>query len=179
MSRIPPLGVAKAPTETWDFMRRRGALNVFRLLARAPRVFSGWISMTDEVLDSPTFSLHQRELVTLRVAYLQQSRYELAQHRDVASRAQSGITAAQIAALTGDAPLTQACFDEWELTVLNFVTELCTTHRVNAESFARVHALLGTNGITELLMLVSLYYGLALVLNAAELDIDDHVRLHV
>jgi 4-carboxymuconolactone decarboxylase len=50
---------------------------------------------------------------------------------------------------------------------------------VNDESFGRVHALLGTDGVTELLMLVSLYYGLALVLNATELDIDDHVRLHV
>jgi 4-carboxymuconolactone decarboxylase len=50
---------------------------------------------------------------------------------------------------------------------------------VDEKSFERVHALLGTEGLTELLMLVSLYYGLALVLNATELDIDDHVRLHV
>jgi 4-carboxymuconolactone decarboxylase len=118
-------------------------------------------------------------LVILRVAYLQQCPYELAQHTDIASRARSGVTAEQIAALTSGGPLTRACFDDTELTVLNFVSELCTTHRVDEESFAKVHALLGTDGITELLMLVSLYYGLALVLNATDLDIDDHVRLHV
>lgn len=179
MSRIPLLPVERAPAETRDFMQRRGTLNVFRLLATAPRVFRGWTKMTDELLDSPTFSLRQRELVTLRVAHLQRCRYELAQHRDVARRARSGITADQIAALIGDGPLTRACFDDSELAVLNFVTELCTTHQVQEESFERVHALLGTDGVTELLMLVSLYYGLALVLNATELDIDDHVRLHV
>jgi 4-carboxymuconolactone decarboxylase len=179
MSRIPPLPVERTPAETRDFLRRRGALNVFRLLATAPRVFRGWTNMTDELLDSPTFSGRQRELVTLRVAHLQQCRYELAQHRDVARRAQSRISAQQIAALTGDGPLTPACFDDSELAVLNFVTELCTTNHVDEKSFERVHALLGTEGLTELLMLVSLYYGLALVLNATELDIDDHVRLHV
>jgi 4-carboxymuconolactone decarboxylase len=176
MSRIPLVPVERAPAETRDFLQRRGALNVFRLLATAPRVFGGWTKMTDEMFNSPTFGLRQRELVTLRVAHIQQCPYELAQHIDVARRAQSGITAEQIAALMGDGPLEQAHFDEAELTV---VTELCTSHCVNDESFVRVHALLGTEGVTELLMLVNLYYGLALVLNATELDIDDHVRLHV
>lgn len=179
MSRISPLPADQAPEETRDFLQRRGTLNVFRLLANAPRPFGGWTRMTDELLNSPTFSLRQRELITLRVAHFQQCRYELIQHIDVASRAESGITAAQIAALTGDGPLERAGFTETELAVLNFVTELCTSHRVNDESFERVHSLLGTDGVTELLMLVSLYYGLALVLNATELDIDDHVRLHV
>jgi 4-carboxymuconolactone decarboxylase len=179
MSRIPPMPVERAPAETRDFLQRRGTLNVFRLLATAPRVFSGWTQMTDELLNSPTFSLRQRELVTLRVAHLQQCPYELAQHTDVARRRESGITAQQIAALTGDGPLEPAGFDNTELAVLNFVTQLCTTHYVDEQSFGRVHSLLGTDGVTELLMLVSLYYGLALVLNATELDIDDHVRLHV
>ena len=179
MSRIPPIAVERVPAESRDFLKRRGALNVFRLLANAPRVFGGWTKMTDEVLNSPTFTLRQRELVTLRIAHIQQCRYELAQHIDVAKRAQSGISAQQIAALTNGGPLTQAHFDETELIVLNFVTELCITHHVDDKTFGRVHALLDTDGVTELLMLVSLYYGLALVLNATELDIDDHVRLHV
>lgn len=179
MSRIAPVPVERAPADTRDFLQRRGALNVFRLLANAPRVFGGWTRMTDELLDSPTFTLRQRELVILRVAHLQQCPYELAQHTDVARRTQPRITAQEIAALTGGGPLARAGFDDTELAVLNFVTELCTTHRVDSERFQSVHGLLGTEGITELLMLISLYYGLALVLNATELDIDDHVRLHV
>lgn len=179
MSRIPPMPAERLPAETQDFLQRRGALNVFRLLATAPRVFGGWTKMTDELLSSPTFSLREREMVTLRVAYLQRCPYELAQHTDIAKRTQSGISGQQIAALLSDGQLDQTCFDEAELDVLNFVSDLCTTHHVDIESFTRVHALLGADGITELLMLVGLYYGLALVLNATELDIDDHVRLHV
>jgi 4-carboxymuconolactone decarboxylase len=35
---------------------------------------------------------------------------------------------------------------------------------------------LGDEGLTELLMLISCYYGLALVLNAADLDVDAKAR---
>ncbi len=45
-----------------------------------------------------------------------------------------------------------------------------TTHSPSAS------AELGDEGFTELLMLVSCYYGLALVLNAADLDVDAKAR---
>ena len=61
--------------------------------------------------------------------------------------------------------------------MLDAVTELCTTRHLREDSFAAVHAALGDEAVTELLMIVSCYYGLALVLNAVELDIDTTSRL--
>jgi 4-carboxymuconolactone decarboxylase len=61
--------------------------------------------------------------------------------------------------------------------VLDAVTELCTTRRLREASFAALHAALGDEAVTELLMIVSCYYGLALVLNAVELDVDTTARL--
>jgi 4-carboxymuconolactone decarboxylase len=178
MSRMPltPADQQSAPIR--KFMARRGEFNLFRLLAHAPAVFVGWTQMVDELLDSPTFTPRMRELIILRVAHLQSAPYELSQHTDLARSA--GLTERQINAIidAGDpGDLEDAGFSPTERTVLDAVTELCTTRHLSDDSFAAVRAALGDEAVTELLMIVSCYYGLALVLNAVELDVDSTSRL--
>ena len=168
MSRIPLIDLESQPEPIRDFAARRGNLNAFRVLANAPDVFAAWAQQVDELLDSPTFSLRTRELVILRVAHLQGSRYELSQHSGIARSA--GLTERQVNAIRGD--LDAANFTHTERVVLDLVTELCTTRRLTDESFAAAHSALGDKALTELLMLVSCYYGLALVLNAVDVDAD-------
>lgn len=170
MSRTPLVAVDQQPGPIREFMARRGALNMFRVLANAPDVFVGWTRAVDELLDSPTFSLRARELVILRVARLQNSRYELSQHIDIARDA--GLTEQQISAIVETDDFDEADFDDTERVLLDVVTELCTTRRLGDESFANAHAIFGDDGITELLMLISCYYGLALVLNAVDVEVD-------
>ena len=174
MSRIPLADLEAQPEPILDFAARRGNLNVFRVLANAPHVFSGWTQMVDELFDSPTFSLRTREVVILRVAHLQGSRYELSQHTGIARTA--GLTERQINAILDDGDLDEADFSPNERVVLDLVTELCTTRRLTDESFAAGHAALGDGALTELLKLISCYYGLALVLNAADVDVDAAAR---
>jgi 4-carboxymuconolactone decarboxylase len=175
MSRIPLAAVDQQPDAIREFIARRGELNVFRLLANVPHVFIGWSQMIDELLDSPTFSPRIRELIILRVAHLQDSSYELSQHLELGRSA--GLTDAEINAVTGD--LGAAEFSGRECAVLELITELCTTRRLREDTFGAAHAALGDACLTELLMLISCYYGLAPVLNAADLDRDPTTRLHV
>ena len=184
MSRIPlaPVDeqVDEQPEAIRQFMARRGELNLFRLLANAPAVFIGWTQMVDEMFDSTTFGLRMRQLIILRVAHLQASGYELAQHLDLSRSA--GLTDVQIDAITGDpdaAGFRAAGFSDTELAVLELITELCTTHRLPADTFAAVHAALGDEAITEMLMIIGCYYGLALVTNAVDLDIDQTARVQM
>jgi 4-carboxymuconolactone decarboxylase len=174
MSRIPLTSIEEQPEPIRQWMARRGSLNVFRLLANAPHVFPGWTQMVDELFDSPTFDLRMREVVILRVAHLQASRYELAQHTGIARGA--GLTEAQINAILDTGDIDAAGFSRTERTALDVVTELCTTHRLAENSFATAHAVFGDEALTELLMIVSCYYGLALVLNASDLDVDATAR---
>jgi 4-carboxymuconolactone decarboxylase len=174
MSRIPLTSIEQQPEPIREFMARRGNLNVFRLLANAPNVFVGWTQMVDELFDSPTFSLRMREVIILRVAHLQGSRYELAQHVGIARGA--GLTEQQINAIIDTDDLDAAAFSRTERTVLDVTTELCSTHRLRDDTFATAQAAFGDEGLTELLMLVSCYYGLALVLNAVDLDVDAAAR---
>jgi 4-carboxymuconolactone decarboxylase len=178
MSRMPLTTVDQQSETIREFMARRGELNLFRLLAHAPAVFVGWAQMVDEMLDSPTFTPRMRELIILRVAYLQGTPYELSQHMELARSA--GLTERQIDAIVdANGDYEAAGLSRTERVVLDAVTELCTTRHLREESFATVHPALGDEALTELLMIVSCYYGLALVLNAVELDIDTTSRLQV
>ncbi len=177
MSRIPLTSVEEQPEPVRQWMARRGNLNVFRLLANAPHVFPGWTQMVDELFESPTFSRRMREVVILRVAHLQGSRYELAQHVGIARGA--GLTEQQINAIIDTDDLDGAGFSRTERTALDVTTELCSTHQLSESSFATAHAAFGDEALTELLMIISCYYGLALVLNAVDLDVDAAARFQL
>jgi 4-carboxymuconolactone decarboxylase len=174
MSRIPLVSIEQQPEPVRQWMARRGNLKVFRLLANAPQVFPGWTQMVDELFESPTFSRRMREVVILRVAHLQGSRYELSQHVGIARNA--GLTDQQIDAIVDTGDLDAANFSRTECTALDVTTELCTTHRLRDDTFAAAHAAFGDEALTELLMIISCYYGLALVLNAADLEVDAAAR---
>ncbi len=172
MTRIALADLDQQPESIREWVAQRGNLNVFRVLANAPNVFPGWSHMVDELYASPTFSARMREVIVLRVANLQGSAYELAQHLLLGRAA--GLTEQQLDALaTGD--LDGAGFSHTERTALDVVTELCTTHHLRDESFAAAQAIFGDAVLTELLMIVSCYYGLALVLNAVDVEIDPMV----
>ena len=174
MSRIPLTSIEQQPEPVRQWMARRGNLKVFRLLANAPHVFPGWTQMVDELFESPTFSRRMREVVILRVAHLQGSRYELSQHVGIARNA--GLTDQQINAILDIDHPDAAGFSDTERTALDVTTELCTTHRLRDDSFAAAQAVFGDEALTELLMIISCYYGLALVLNATDLDVDATAR---
>jgi 4-carboxymuconolactone decarboxylase len=180
MSRMPLTTVGQLSEPIREFMARRGELNVFRLLAHAPAVFIGWTQMVDELLDSPTFSPRTRELIILRVAHLQDAPYEVSQHLDLARAA--GLTERQIGVILDDgdnADSEEIGFSRIDRVVLDTVTELCTTRHLREKAFTAIQAALGDEATTELLMIVSCYYGLALILNAAGLDNDTTSRLQV
>jgi 4-carboxymuconolactone decarboxylase len=168
MTRIPLASLDEQAESIRQWAARRGNLNVFRLLANAPKVFGGWIEMVDELFASPTFDARMRELIILRVAHLQRSPYELAQHVPLARAA--GLTEQQIDAIVETGELDAAGFDPTEHAALDVATELCTTRHLSDNTFAEARAIFGDEALTELLMIISCYYGLALVLNAVDLD---------
>ena len=155
----------------------RGNLNVYRALANADKVFTGWMLAGRAILTSPVLPIRLREFVVLRTAYLMDSPYELGQHRDVARTA--GLSRDEINAITSESDWQEAHFSPVELAVLHLTSELVTTHGVSAEAFDHVHKALGSEATVEVLMVISRYAGLALMLNALDVDLDESARLPV
>lgn len=177
MTRIPYRDPEDMPELARELTVRRGNLNVYRALANAEKVFTSWMVAGDAALTSPVLPRRLRELIVLRTAYLMDCAYELGQHQDVARTV--GIDGDSIAALTSESDWQNGAFDPTELAVLHLTTELVTTRRVAAPLFASVHTALGSEATMEALMVINRYAGLALMLNALDVDLDETARLPV
>ncbi len=177
MTRIPYREPEDMPELARELTARRGNLNVYRALANAEKVFTAWMVAGDAALSSPVLPRRLREIIVLRTAYLMDSAYELGQHNDVAQTV--GIDSDSIDALTSESDWRTRDFDPTELAVLQLTTELVTTRRVAAPLFDQVHKALGSEATMEALMVINRYAGLALMLNALDVDLDETARLPI
>ena len=175
MTRIPYRRPEDMTERARELTEERGNLNVYRTLANAENVYTGWMLAGRDALTSPVLPRRLRELITLRTAYLMDCTYELGQHRDIARTA--GVSVDEITAVTTESGWQTGYFDPTELAVLRLTTELLETRGVAAPLFDQVHEALGPEATVEVLMVISRYAGLALMLNALDVDLDETARL--
>lgn len=177
MTRIAYRQPEQMTEQARELTHARGNLNVYCTLANAEKVFTGWMLAGRAALTSPVLPVRLRELVVLRTAYLMDCPYELGQHRDVARTA--GLSGAEINAVTSESDWQASYFTTTEIAVLQLTTELLTTRRVSAEVLDQVHLVLGSEATVEVLMVINRYSGLALMLNALDVDLDETARLPI
>ena len=100
-------------------------LNLFRVLMHHPKLTRRWTVFAGHVLHKQTVPLRERELLILRIGWLNQAEYEWAQHVEIAKR--GGITEAEIERVkagpaagwnTHEAALLQAADDLYENSVV-------------------------------------------------------------
>lgn len=96
-ARIAPGGgpAVRAVARLFGRASRTEPPAVFTTLGRHPRVFWPWLVFAGALLGGGRLTRAQTELVVLRVAVLNDSDYELTQHRVVARKA--GLSAAEVA----------------------------------------------------------------------------------
>ena len=131
--RIPMLDLSTLngeDAETAEKHRVNGRhLNLFKILMHHPTLVRRWTVFAGHVLRKQTLPARERELLILRIGWLNQAEYEWAQHVEIAKR--EGITEAEIervkAGPTGgwaasDALLLQAVDDLYENSVVSDAT---------------------------------------------------------
>jgi AhpD family alkylhydroperoxidase len=177
MARIAYRAFDEMTEQARELTTERGNLNVYRALANAEKVFTGWMLAGQAALTSKVLPVRLREVVVLRTAYLMDCPYELGQHRDVARTA--GVSTDEINAITSESGWQDTHFSPAELALLYLTTELLTTRNVSAEVFDQVLKALGSEATVEVLMVISRYSGLALMLNALQVDLDETARLPI
>jgi len=175
MTRIPYRRPEDMTERARELTLERGNLNVYRALANAEKVYPGWMLAGRAALTSPVLSRRLRELVTLRTAYLMDCSYELGQHKDIARTA--GLTDSEIKAVISESNWQTACFDAVELAVLRLTSELVAQRGVSAPLVDQVHSEFGSEATVEVLMIIGRYAGLALMLNALDVDLDETARM--
>lgn len=123
MSRIPYPSTEDLSKDRHDFIfdpKRRYLLNITRMMLHIPDGL--WLPHTlmgRAVVTSKTIDLRLREIVTLRVAFLENSEYELFHHRS--SALGMGMTAEEVGALAGD---DFSLFSDSERALIAYTTEV-------------------------------------------------------
>jgi len=115
-------------------------LNLFKVLMHHPALVRRWTVFAGHVLRKQTLPARERELLILRIGWLNQAEYEWAQHVEIAKR--EGISEAEIervkAGPTGawaadDAALLQAVDDLFENSVVSNATWTALAKKYSTE----------------------------------------------
>ncbi len=115
---------------------------------------------------------HLRELAILMMAQRWRANYEWVAHAPIAAREGlgDGVIAAVKAGRTPEAQADVQC-------VHRFVSELVETRRVSDETYGQTRALIGEQGLVELISLVGYYAIIAGLLNSFEVGVPEGVPL--
>lgn len=171
MTRIAYRPTQQMSEKARELTLERGDLNVYRVLANAENVFTGWMEAGRAALTSPVLPARLREVVILRTAYLMRCPYEIAQHTEAASAA--GLGPHEIAALNSESHSGTAAFSQTERAVMELTTQLITTRHATGTALGDIYTALGAEATIEILMVINRWSGLALMLNALEVELDE------
>jgi AhpD family alkylhydroperoxidase len=148
-------------------------LNVFRMVAGAPRAVEPFMQLGAAVL-SAALDAPRRELVVLRVAYATRARYEWAQHRQLAHNV--GVSDAEIAAVESEDPVTS--LDAERNLLCRVADEISRDVRLSDDALAQVIERYGPREAAELILLVSYYNMVSRFLESSRVEIEDQPLLH-
>jgi 4-carboxymuconolactone decarboxylase len=130
--------------------------NLFSTVARHPALFRAWMPFCMQLLTQSVFPPRERELLIIRTASVCGSAYELEHH--LRFGAEVGLSDRDLAALTGGGS------HDWsprERLLVAAADELDANHEINEATWRGLSALLTTEQLVELPMLVGHYILLA------------------
>ena len=168
-------GAGTGPVAQRIRLRRGGPLRPLdSALLHAPALADAWNTFIGALRSSDTIDARLRELIVLRIAFLNDASYEWAAHEPVAVGA--GVSAAELSALRSPADAgAWVSFDDREQRVLRFAEASTRGVTVSEAVFEDVVAALGERGVVEVALLVAAYNMVSRFLVALGLTADDLV----
>jgi 4-carboxymuconolactone decarboxylase len=148
----------------WDDGRE---LNVFATLAHHPRLLRHWSDFAGTLMTGKLPS-RARELLTLRTAWLCESRYEWTQHREMANSA--GITEEEVLRVARGPE--EEGWSTVDRVLLRAADELHSQFFISLETWDRLAEEHSTEEMIEICMLVGNYHMLAFTLNSLGVQTD-------
>lgn len=168
--RLEPLDPSELDEETRKYVPE-GALNIFRTLARHPKLLKRWLVFGSHVLAKNTVPERERELAILRVGWLCGAEYEFGQHTVIGRAA--GVSDDEIVALTE--PLDDHGWSPEDRTVLDAVDELHADQCITDATWAALAQRWSDQQLLDLVFTVGQYTLVSMALNSCGVQIDDGV----
>ncbi len=168
MPRIPYPSTADITPENAALLADLPDLNVFKMMARSGAAFAPFMALVNSYLNDGTLDPELRELVILRVGHARSAQYEVWHHERVAR--ELGMSEDRIVA--AGASLPSPLLTEVENAALVFADDVVENTRASDATFNAVHAHLGDNQTTELLVVVGVYQMVCSFLETMDIEIE-------
>ena len=143
-------------------------LNIFRVMMNHPKLTRRWTVFAGHVLQKQTLPLRERELLILRIGWLNQSEYEWAQHVEIAKR--GGITEAEIERVRQGPG---AGWNAHEAALLQAADDLFENSMVSDETWVALAAKYSTEEMMDVVFTIGQYNLVSWALNSFGVPLDD------
>lgn len=170
--RIPFLDLATLSGEDADTAaKNRFAgrdLNLFRVMMHHPKLARRWTVFAGHILQKQTLSVRERELLILRIGWLNQAEYEWAQHVEIARR--GGVSDAEIEEVK------KGPGGQWsahEAALLQAADDLFHDSVVSDATWAALSAKFSTQQMMDLVFTIGQYNLVSWALNSFGVPLDD------
>jgi 4-carboxymuconolactone decarboxylase len=145
-------------------------LNIFKVLMNHPDLLRRWTVFAGHVLRKQTLPPRARELLILRIGWLNQAEYEWAQHVEIAKR--EGISEQEIERVK-QGP--KAGWDKPDAMLLQAVDDLFENSVISDEVWAALSAKYSTQQMIDLVFTVGQYNLVSWALNSFGVPLDDYL----
>jgi 4-carboxymuconolactone decarboxylase len=170
--RVFPLDESEFDAETRELFPNSGVLNIFRTLARHPKLLKRWLVFGGHVLGKSTLSPRTRELLVLRTGFLCRSEYEWGQHAAIARRV--GISDDEIRRVTVGPDA--AGWSPEEALLLRAADELHDAFTIHDDTWKALSATHDVRQLMDLVFAVGQYTLVSMALNTLRVQRDAGVE---
>jgi 4-carboxymuconolactone decarboxylase len=142
--------------------------NIFKVLAHHPKLLKRWTVFAVHILTKQTLPFRDRELLILRIGWLNQAEYEFAQHELIAKK--GGVTDADIDNIKkGPA----GAWNEHEKALMQAVDDLYENSVVSDATWATLSKTYSTEQMVDLVFTIGQYNMVSWALNSFGVPLDD------
>jgi len=143
-------------------------LNIFRVMMNHPKLTRRWTVFAGHILQKQSLPPRERELLILRIGWLNQSAYEWAQHVEIAKRA--GVTPGEIDKVKQGPG---AAWGEADSLLLQAVDDLFERSVVADATWDRLARIYSTEQMMDLVFTIGQYNLVSWALNSFGVPLDD------
>jgi len=144
-------------------------LGVWSTCAQAPDLCQAWLGFTDYLLRESTLPLRDRELLIMRIGYLNHGAYEWAAHRGIAGRA--GISDEELLRITVGPDA--GGWSTWDAALLRAADELHNDALISDTTWATLAERYDRRQLMEAVFTVGQYNMVAMYLNSLGVQFEE------
>lgn len=170
--KIPLPSDDELTPEHREWLATMPPLNVFRMIAGAPKAIGPFMQLGSAVL-STALDARRRETAVLRTAHTTAATYEWAQHEQIARNV--GVTDREIEAIRSEEPVTS--LDEECNLICRVADEVSRDVQLSDDALEQILHRYGPRESAELILLVSYYNMVSRFLESTRVEIEDEPLL--